>query len=169
MNLQDLVNEIYKIKKGMIEEKKERAKGEIYVTEIVNFYYPAQSPLTPDVFVRGHLYHRSIESLLQEKFNAQTEVSIKLPFNNYTISGRIDAVVDDVIVEIKSSEKNLEPAKLQASIYRYMLNKLTGKDYKTMFIDGALNVKVIDPYDYNHVEKLIKKALECTITSFLSK
>lgn len=169
MNLQTLINGISEIKKLMVDEKKERVKGEVYVTDIVNFYYPPQMPSTPDVFIRGQLYHQAIESLLKEKFNAQTEVSVKIPFNNVTIAGRIDAIVDDVIIEIKSSEKSLEPAKLQASIYRYMLYKLTGKDYKTVFIDGALNIKVIDPYAYDHVEKLIKKALECTITSFLSK
>lgn len=53
--------------------------------------------------VRGTLWHKAIETVLAD-LSCYVEVPLKYQYGQYTIMGNIDAVCDNVLVEIKTTE-----------------------------------------------------------------
>ncbi|MCS7111361.1 MAG: CRISPR-associated protein Cas4 [Ignisphaera sp.] len=123
----------------------EKLRNEIYVTDLI--YCPlkykyqklykelalgtAFSPIT----LYGEIIHQGLERLLQLLFgmdNIKVEVEYEksvrtnLDNNTYIIKGRVDAIVKDYIIEIKSSssDKNLphEHHITQARLYLWLSN-----------------------------------------------
>ena len=118
-----------------------REENVVYVTELVEcpmkrvfrkdlWYFETTNPS----LILGRLVHEGLEKLLKQIFpnhNIQTEVEVEKQYGELKIRGRIDAIIDDVIVEIKymrgiKGELPLEHHKLQLRIYKWMTGKRKG-------------------------------------------
>ncbi len=149
-----------KLKEQLLSQKKEKASNEVYVTEIVSYYYPYPEIATKEVLLRGHIYHAGLQCLFRE-FPIEIEVSKKMTVDNkeWIIKGRIDMVTPDALVEIKSSRKSLAYASLQLNIYRYLLQS----DKKLVVLYPDLTYDIVNPMPFQEVEEKIVRYLRSRI------
>lgn len=146
-----------KLKDTLLSPQKQKAVNEVYVTEIVSYYYPYPDSPAKEVLLRGHVYHAGLQCLLRE-FPVEIEVSKKVAVNGkeWLIKGRVDMVTSDAIVEIKSSKKSLPFASLQLNIYRYLMQS----DKKLVVLYPDLTYDVVSPMSFQEVENKIMKYLQ---------
>lgn len=142
----NIVNTLYSWKIAEARKRlEEKLENEIYVTDLI--YCPLKyrfqrlykelaigAAFSPAALY-GEIIHQGLEKLLQTLFgvdNVKIEVEyeryVRTDFdgNTYTVKGRVDAVIGDYVIEIKSSssDKNLphEPHITQAKIYLWLSN-----------------------------------------------
>lgn len=124
MNMLKLTDLIYKWRiSETINRLEKKLDNEIYVIDLIHcplkYYYQKQykeltiaSAINP-VTILGELIHYGIEEIILKIFN-MANVKIETEFVKeievdgaiYIIKGRIDAIVDDYIIEIKSSRSD---------------------------------------------------------------
>lgn len=149
-----------RLKESLLSPQKQKAENEVYVTEIVGYYYPYPESPVKEVLLRGHVYHAGLQCLLRE-FPIEIEVSKKIVVDGkeWQIKGRVDMVTSDAIVEIKSSRKSLPFASLQLNIYRYLMQS----DKKLVVLYPDLTYDVVKPMSFQEVEDKITKYLRSRI------
>ncbi|RLI82907.1 CRISPR-associated protein Cas4 [Archaeoglobales archaeon] len=104
----DVVNLLYEFER---ENRLKRSEKEIHVTDLVRcplkrefeIKYPEMIPLLEPAITLGNLIHLALEEILKSKCNAQVEVEKRVEIGDVTLIGKIDAIVDDVGIEIKYS------------------------------------------------------------------
>jgi CRISPR-associated exonuclease Cas4 len=118
-------------------EKKE--DNEIWISELVackhkalfNKLYREQLFVEPRLVV-GTVIHKGFQEWLREKHGAETEIEFEKEINGYTIKGRVDAVAEQNIIEIKyaSDIKGNEPYEhhvLQLRLYLWLAEYEEGR------------------------------------------
>lgn len=116
-----------------------RQPNVVYVSELVQckqkaqFYkkFPEIYQLEPRFFL-GKIVHRGLQQFLQEEYNAEIEVEVEKAIDDVILSGRIDAIVNDTVIEIKyvSDVYKNEPNEhhvLQVKIYMWLTELEKGK------------------------------------------
>ncbi len=149
-----------KLKNSLLSQQKEKVSNEVYVTEIVSYYYPYPEPPAKEVLLRGHVYHVGLQCLFRE-FPIEVEVSRKLTVDGkeWVIKGRVDMITSDAIVEIKSSRKSLLFATLQLNIYKYLMQS----NKKLVVLYPDLSYDIVNPMPFSEVEEKIVKYLRSRI------
>ncbi|RLG78121.1 MAG: CRISPR-associated protein Cas4 [Thermoprotei archaeon] len=125
MNELRIVENLFRWKVEEFKEKAEKKlENEIYVTELLMCplkprlfkKYPelALARIFEPVLIMGDLLHRGAEQVLKEIFgedNVDVEVEVErevvVEGQSYVIRGRIDAIIGDTIVEIKSGRSDV--------------------------------------------------------------
>jgi len=118
-----------------LEHIEKREQNEVYVTELVECPLKREFrkelwflEVTNPSLILGRLVHEGLEKLLQQMFldkQVQIEVEVEKEFEDMKIKGRIDAIVDNEIVEIKymrgiRGELPLEHHELQLKLYKWL-------------------------------------------------
>lgn len=147
--MNELLTKIEKLRQQLLSHNKPKQPNEIYVSEIVAFYYPYDKQPVADQLVRGDLYHIAIQNLLKE--DCQAEVPLSREFGDYVIRGRADLICPPYIVEIKSSERSYLPGMLQLQIYNY----LNGGNNKLLLLYPTLTFDLIPPLSVEEIKKKI--------------
>jgi CRISPR-associated exonuclease Cas4 len=139
-----IVDLLYSWKVGEAKKKlEEKLDNEIFVTDLI--YCPLKyryqkvykelaigSAFNP-ITLYGEVIHQGLEKILSTLFSisdanieVEYEKNILIDNNTYVIKGRIDVLINDYIIEIKSSslDKNLPQAHhiLQTRIYLWLAN-----------------------------------------------
>ena len=159
-------------KNGIKENKK------IYVTDLVGCirrsYYIKKYGFQVDEstalwLLFGGLFHDLITPAIAEAFKGQKEVSINYKFEDVEIHGRVDVLLDDSIIELKTCSKLPIKPKLshveQLNVYMNILNKKIGY---LVYISKVQADTVVFECEKNHrmfqqtleKAKLLKKALD---------
>lgn len=135
-----------KIYVKMLEDYKEHLKdltnpNVVYVTDLVSCSqkrvfrqkYPELTFRFDPIALLGILVHRGLEELLKEYgFQSEVEVvrEVKVNDKNYIIKGRVDALNEDCVVEIKTARSDIglphEHHIGQLQIYLNLLNRNKG-------------------------------------------
>ncbi|ARQ96523.1 hypothetical protein [Sulfolobus islandicus rod-shaped virus 4] len=75
----------------------------------------------------GEQYHEKVEHYFEEKLNCKTEIEINGEIENIKISGRIDLICNNDLIELKTISTNYFQIKeyhlYQVSIYYYLLQQ----------------------------------------------
>lgn len=137
----------------------------IHVSDLLTDMYKSKE-VKEEVFTRGKVYHYAIENLLASEFeNAIIEQEFFVVHDNKPICFTPDVILDNHIIEIKSSFSSFEYAKLQTSIYRYLLESYTDMEINgCVMITGDLKI-----YDLGCTSELGKKELEKRLKNSLMR
>ena len=116
-----------------------REPDKIWVSELVQCkqkaYFNAKFPEIYQIeprFWLGKIVHLGFEKWLEQEYNAKTEVEVEKSIDDITVSGRVDAIVDDTVIEIKYASdvfKN-EPYEhhiKQVRLYLWLTDLTNGK------------------------------------------
>ena len=100
-------------------------------------FYLAETPITNQIYY-GTETHRFIQRILQE-YGFIPEYEVRYEYSdNIVLVGHPDAVNNDnrIVFEIKTTrlKRPVEKYRLQLAIYKYMLERLTGKRWKAYFL-----------------------------------
>ena len=75
----------------------------------------------------GEQYHEKVEHYFEEKLNCKAEIEVKGEIENIKISGRIDLICNNDLIELKTISTNYFQIKeyhlYQVSIYYYLLQQ----------------------------------------------
>lgn len=157
---------LYKVKLALnkIDDNK-RSDECIHVSDLLTDVYKNKE-VKEEIFTRGKVYHYAIENLLANEFeNAIIEQEFFVIHNNKPICFTPDAILDNHLIEIKSSFSSFDYAKLQTSIYKYLLETYTGTKIEgCVMITGDLKI-----YDLGCSSELGKKELEKRLNNSLIK
>lgn len=113
------------IKKAIIEALKYNVpKDEIYPSEIGKCYRQLWFFRNETLFIKpnndimdyGVTLHERIEKYFQQVLNCQTEVSSEMKIADLKLSGRIDILCDNTVIELKTTIKQLT-----RPLYQHML------------------------------------------------
>jgi len=131
-----LINDIIIETKEHYKNKKE---NEIWVCElvscqrksIINKIYAEYFLLEP-VLVLGQLVHKGFQKWLEEEFGAETEIEFEKHIDMYTIKGRVDAIANREVIEIKYARdiRGNEPYEhhvLQLQLYLWLAEYEKGR------------------------------------------
>jgi len=148
---------IEEIRNEILNQGREKIKipGTVFVTEIVNYYYPYTGDINDYQRIKGTLYHQAIQSLL--RIDCTPEVSIEREFEGVTIKGRVDLFCGEWIGEIKGSRASRNQGILQLQIYNWML----GGGKKLLLIYSDLSYEVVPPNP--QVEEMVRKYLKARL------
>jgi len=100
--------EIIKAYKKMQEQHPQKGEKTIYVTDLLHCVIRPKTEASPITLIRGIAVHEGIEKLLKEygEIEIEFEKEIRKQFGEYTLIGRVDAIIKDrTIVEFKSVYK----------------------------------------------------------------
>jgi len=123
-----------------ISKRKEKKENEIWVSDLISckkkveFYrkFPEMFIIEPKLYI-GKFIHTGIQEVLKEIYeNVEIEKEVEKEIDGKIIKGRVDAILDDTILEIKyTSNTNLkEPYPhhiIQLKIYLWLTQKNKGK------------------------------------------
>ena len=151
----------------------------IYVTDLVRcplkvrFENRYKELVSGDFFtpaaIMGDFVHSGLEQFLKEEFNAEVEVDVEKEVNidgkTIKIRGRADAVIKDVVVEIKSSRSDkglpFEHHRTQLQVYLWMFEAKKGiLIYVTP--DRVTEYEIDEPLDDAVVLKLIGEVVRAS-------
>jgi len=137
----------------------------ITVTELCGCYlkreWARKFPLLAfrPVLMTGKIVHEGVERLLEELYGAKREVEVKRQVGSFTLVGRIDALGEDTVWEIKyvkdMREANpMEHHLMQLKLYMFLSNSKHGQ---LIYVSPTRVVEftVHDPYDEREVHELI--------------
>ena len=124
----------------------------IYVSEIVSYHLNTTLP-PPDVLRAGSWLHAGVQAIISKSIpEARIEVPISSQFEDFIIRGRIDLMSQNEIFEIKSSENAKEFARVQLSIYRWMM-----KGYYDLYLLTPRRILKLYPLTNVEVEKIVSE------------
>ncbi len=150
-----IMDKINQLRFYLLNKPHERGENDVYVSEIVAYYYPYRKKPLPDQLLRGDLYHYAIQELLRDY--CKQEVSVSKEFMGKIIKGRIDMVCEEYIVEIKSSQKT---SFYQGALQLQLYNWLRGGENKLMLLYPTLTFDIIKPEPSNVIEEMVRKFLK---------
>lgn len=122
-----------------IEKYRNRDENVIWVSELVQCKQKAELSkqfyildIIEPRFVLGDLVHVGMQEFLGIYYNAETEVEFEKDLENYTISGRVDAIIGDTVIEIKYcsdlyENQPYEHHVQQLKLYLWLTEKEKGK------------------------------------------
>jgi hypothetical protein len=155
-----IFDKINQLRYNLLNKPHERGERDVYVTEIVAYYYPYKGVPIPDQLIRGDLYHFALQEMLKDYCNS--EVSASKEYMGKLIKGRIDMVCGEYLVEIKSSPKtSFYQGSLQLQIY----NWLRGGNNKLMLLYPTLTFDVIKPEPLEKIEEMVSNYLKARFFS----
>ena len=152
----------------MYEEANEhqREENEIWITDLcrcpMKIKFETEIPELKrnflPIYVVGNLVHYGLQSILREEFNAEIEVKREKVLDNYKITGKIDALINDTGIEIKFSQSDefipYEHHILQCKLYNWLFElKKTILIYITP--QRIAEFEIEDRMTDNHVMNLI--------------
>jgi len=121
------------------EHYEKREDNEIWISELVackyksffNQLYSEYLTIEPKLLL-GIIVHKGVQEWLREKYGAETEIDFQKELNNYSIKGRVDAIANETIIEIKyaSDIKGNEPYEhhiLQLRLYLWLTEYEEGR------------------------------------------
>ncbi|ARQ96684.1 hypothetical protein [Sulfolobus islandicus rod-shaped virus 11] len=114
----------------------------------------------------GEQYHEKVEHYFEEKLNCKTEIEINGEIENIKISGRIDLICNNDLIELKTISTNYFQIKeyhlYQVSIYYYLLQQQNYKiDNVYIIYLNRLNREVKQfLIDKKLIDEYIQKAIE---------
>jgi len=138
--------EILRLVRNFFEqEHKEKEINEVFVTDIVNFYYDYDAKYEVDV-LRGLLIHFAIETIVERNTTLDCEKSHKFRINDIVIRYKPDIldIRNGIFWEIKTSKRVHESQLFQMYIYKYLLEKQYGKKFKAKIILVSSQVLEVD-------------------------
>jgi len=153
----------------MLEHVKKRKPNEIYVTELTecpkkrefrkNLWF---LETTKPSFIIGKLIHIGLQEFIRILFpdsKVETELEVSKLFENVLIKGRIDAIIDDVVVEIKyargiKGELPLLHHEEQIQVYGW-LTGLTDGIIVYVTPDGVKEYELELTYNDNNIYRLL--------------
>ncbi|MEM0292999.1 MAG: hypothetical protein QXV50_07280 [Fervidicoccaceae archaeon] len=116
----------------------------------------------PDVLRAGSWLHAGVQGIIAKLIpEARIEVPVSVIFNEFQIRGRIDLLSDSEMFEIKSSENAKEYARLQLSVYKWMLKR----DYDIYLLTPKRILKLY-PLSNSEVEKIVSTYVSVRKTIF---
>ena len=122
-----------------VKHELEREENTVFVSELVlckqrslfnkqfkMLYQPQNATII------GRLIHSGLEAFLQVYFNAQVEVEVSREICGYVVKGRVDALTEDEVIEIKSGldhkgSEPLEHHRQQVRLYMWLTGKPRGR------------------------------------------
>lgn len=122
-----------------IKKQSLRGENEIWVSELVQCKQKAEyNKKFPFIFtieprlILGEIVHEGLEAILMNEFGYDIEVEVYKQLENYTLSGRIDALNNEEVVEIKyaADVKDSRPYEhhvLQLRIYMWLADRERGR------------------------------------------
>ncbi len=133
----DIVSLLYEFER---ENRLKRNEKEIHVTDLVRcplkrefeIKYPEMIPLLEPAITLGNLIHLALEEILKSKCNAQVEVEKRVEIGDITLIGKIDAIVDDVGIEIKYSRSGSNIPHIHHMEQVRIYNWLFGLEYSVL-------------------------------------
>jgi len=126
----------YEETKKRLEEKRD---NEIWVTDLIGCklkpYFARQHPIAISdnlSLLIGDLVHQGFLKWLAEKYNAKIEVEFERQFGQYVIKGRVDAIANGCIYELKymrehNGDEPLEHHVRQVRLYMWLAGVKRGK------------------------------------------
>lgn len=146
-------------------EQNNRSDECIHVSDLLSDLYPNKE-VKEEVFTRGKVYHFAIETLLTQEFpEALIEHEFFVEHNNKPICFTPDAIISNHLIEIKSSFSSFNYAKVQTSIYKFLLEK-----YLEIPIEGCVMITGdLKVYDLGCSSELGEKELEKRLNNSLMK
>ena len=99
---------IIKAYRKMQEQHPPKEEKTIYVTDLLHCVIRPRSEISPVALIRGTALHEGIERLLKEygEIEIEFEKEVRKQYGEYTLVGRLDAVLKDgTVVEFKSVYK----------------------------------------------------------------
>ena len=114
----------------------------------------------------GEQYHEKVEHYFEEKLNCKTEIEINGVIEGMKISGRIDLICNNDLIELKTISTNYFQIKdyhlYQVAIYYYLLQKQNYKiDNVYIIYLNRLNREVKQfLIDKKLIDEYIQKAIE---------
>ena len=133
----------------------------IYVSEIVSYHLNTTLP-PPDILRAGSWLHAGVQAIIAKSIpEAKIEVPVSAQYDDFIIKGRIDLMSQNEIFEIKSSENAKEFARVQLSIYRWMLG-----GYYDLYLLTPRRILKLYPLTSNEVEKIVSTYVTVRKTIF---
>lgn len=147
----------------------------VFVTDLVTCsqkrvfrrQYPELAFRFEPVFVLGEMVHIGIENVLKDYgFQVEVEIKrdIKVDNEKYTVKGRVDAVNQDIIVEIKTARTDAsiphEHHLMQLQIYLNLLNRNNGV---LIYVTPDRIAEIMIKRELISIENLVKETVENTI------
>lgn len=157
---------MFKIKQALNKiDDNQRSDECIHVSDLLSDLYNGNK-VSEEVFTRGKVYHYAIESMLSQEFpDAIIEHEFFVNHNDKPICFTPDAIINNHIIEIKTSFSSFNYAKVQTSIYKYLLEK-----YYDMKIEGCVMITGdLKLYDLGCNSELGEKELEKRLNNSLLK
>lgn len=157
---------MYKLKQSLnkIDESK-RSDECIHVSDLLSDLYNNKD-VKEEIFTRGKVYHYAIETLLSKEFpEAITEQELFVRHNDKPLCFTPDMIIQNHIIEIKSSFSSFNYAKIQTSIYKYLI-----ETYLEIPIEGCIMITGdLKLYDLGCDSNLGKKELDKRLNNSLMK
>jgi len=122
-----------------VKKLNEKKDNEIWVTELVQCklksVYAKEYPIAISdnlSLLIGELVHKGFLEWLAKELNAKIEVEVQRQYRNFVIKGRIDALTDDCVYEVKYMKEHLGDEPLehhvrQLRLYMWMVDVQHGK------------------------------------------
>src|SRR5579863_5668972 len=103
--MQMIKEAIIKAFEKMQEQHPQKGEKTVYVTDLLHCVIRPKTEMSPISLIRGIAVHEGIEKLLKEygEIEIEFEKEIRKQFGEYTLIGRVDAIIKDrTVVEFKS-------------------------------------------------------------------
>lgn len=124
------------ILKAIQERQKEftRKENEIFVTDITTCQVKKQQQTNEYILARGTFMHEGIQWLLQNYIKdrkIEIEKKIEKDYGDFILTGRIDLIIDDEVIELKTTSKPPQAPYIehlyQLLIYMHLLGQKKGR------------------------------------------
>jgi len=124
--------------KERLEHMQKRDKNEIWVSELIQCKQKAKfTQEFPEIMtieprlILGKIVHQGLQKFLEEKFEADIEVECSKEIEEYIIKGRIDALTESRVIEIKYAQdvvggKPYDHHIEQVKLYMWLTGRMEG-------------------------------------------